>query len=56
MENYPSMSHSTPSNNIFFLSQNKTQVVTPHQNCLGETVLMKGHSICFDGEIWKIIP
>ena len=31
-------------------------VVTPHYNRLAETVLMKGHNICFYGEIWEIIP
>ena len=34
----------------------KTYVVTPHWNHLGETALMMGHKICFDGKIWKIIP
>ena len=26
-----------------------------HKNCLVETVLMRGHNICFHGEIRKII-
>ena len=25
----------------------KAYVVTPHQNCLIETVLMRGHNMCF---------
>ena len=34
----------------------KTYIVTPHKNRLGETVLMRGHNICFNEEILKIIP
>ena len=34
----------------------KTYIVTPYQNRLSETVLMKDHNICLDEEIWKIIP
>ena len=34
----------------------KAYVVTPHKNCLNETVLMMGHNIHFNGEIWIIIP
>ena len=30
--------------------------MTPHLNRLDETVLMRGHKICFYGEIWLIIP
>ena len=30
--------------------------MAPHENCLGEMVLMMGHKICFHGEIWLIIP
>ena len=33
----------------------KTYIVTPNKNRLGETVLMRGHNICFNGEILKII-
>ena len=33
----------------------KTYIVTPHQNRLSETVLMRGHNICFRQEIRKII-
>ena len=25
----------------------KTYIVTPHSNCLDETILTKGHNICF---------
>ena len=34
----------------------KIYVVTPHLNRLVETVLMRGHNICFHEEIWIIIP
>ena len=34
----------------------KTYVMTPHENCLSEEVLLKGHKICFNGYIWLIIP
>ena len=34
---------------IFFLFLNEKYVVTPHLNCLCETVLMRGHSLCFFG-------
>ena len=34
----------------------KTYDVTPHKNCLGETVLMMGPCIHFERVIWKIIP
>ena len=30
--------------------------MTPHKNRLSETVLMRGHNICFNGEVLKIIP
>ena len=40
---------------IFFFST-KTYVVTPHQNCLGEMVLMRGHNVCFYGKIRKNYP
>ena len=33
----------------------KTYVVTPHLNCLNETVQMRGHNIWFELEIRKII-
>ena len=39
---------------IFLISQSK-HVVTPHQNCLDERVLMMDHKICFYGKIWLII-
>ena len=41
---------------IFLISSMKTYVLTPHNNRLGETVLMMGHIICFNGKIWIIIP
>ena len=41
---------------IFLISQMKTNVVTPHLNSLGETVLMMGQKICFYGDIWIVIP
>ena len=34
----------------------KNYVVTAHQNHLSKTVLMRGHNICFNVEIRKIIP
>ena len=34
----------------------KTYVVTPHWNRLDGTLLMKGHKICFNGEIGPVIP
>ena len=34
----------------------KTYVVTPYKNHLDDKVLMRGHKICFYGEIWLIIP
>ena len=34
----------------------KTYVVTLHYNRLSETVLMMGHKLCSDEEIWLIIP
>ena len=44
----------------FFYFSVKTNVVTPYQNRLNETVLMMGHRIYFYGNIWiiirKIIP
>ena len=30
--------------------------MTPHYNHLDETVLMMGHKICFNEEIWIVIP
>ena len=38
---------------IFLISH---VVVTPHMNCLVETVQMRGHNICFNAELTKIIP
>ena len=34
---------------IFVIAQNKKQtyLVTTHLNCLVETVLMRGHKVCF---------
>ena len=34
----------------------KPDVVTPHLNCLDETVQTSGHNICFNAELTKIIP
>ena len=34
----------------------KTYVVTPHLNRLDEMVQMRGHNICFNAELIKIIP
>ena len=34
----------------------KIYVVTPNKNRLGETVLLRGHNLCFYGKIRKIIP
>ena len=31
-------------------------VVTPHLNCLDETVQMRGHNVCLRAEITKNIP
>ena len=37
---------------FWFLNfQQKTYAVTPHLNGLGETVLLRGHNLCFDGQI-----
>ena len=47
--------HSVPQNSCSYFSM-KTFVVTPHHNCLNETVLVTGHKICFYGEMWIIIP
>ena len=41
---------------IFLISELKKYVVTSHQSCLDEMVLMMGHKIYFYGEIWLIIP
>ena len=41
---------------IFLFLNEKMYVVTPHENHLNETVLMRGHKIHFYGEIWLIIP
>ena len=41
----------THSSDSFSYFSMKTYVVTPHQNCLGETDLMRGQNLCF---IWKI--
>ena len=38
---------------LFLISQ--PYVVTPHLNRLAETVQMRGHNICFNGKIRKII-
>ena len=35
---------------IFSYFSMKTYVVTPHQNRLGETVLIVGHNLCFYGK------
>ena len=34
----------------------RPHIVIPHQNCLSKTILQRGHSICFYGEILKIVP
>ena len=34
----------------------KLYVVTPHLNRLVETVQIRGHNICFNEELTKIIP
>ena len=34
----------------------KPYVVTPHLNCLTETVQMRGHNICFYAELTKFSP
>ena len=39
---------------LYYFSM-ETYVVTPHWKRLGETVLMRGHKICFYGKIWLII-
>ena len=43
---------------IFFSYFQLKHVVTPHKNGrnLDEMVLMMGHKIFFDGEVWIIIP
>ena len=41
---------------VLFLIFSLKHVVTPHHNCLNETVLMIGHIICFSGKIRKTIP
>ena len=33
----------------------KPYAVTPHLNCLVETVQMRGHNICFNAELTEII-
>ena len=40
---------------IFFYFVSKPHVVTPHLNRLIETVQMRGHNICFNAELTKII-
>ena len=40
---------------IFLIFPQKPYVVTPHLNCLIETVLMRIHNICFYAEMIKII-
>ena len=40
---------------FFFTISIGCGLVTPHWNHLGEMVLVKGHNICFNAEIWKII-
>ena len=40
----------------FSYFSSKPYVVTPHLNRLMETVQMRGHNICFNAEITKIIP
>ena len=40
----------------FSYFSSKPYVMTPHLNCLIETVQMRGHNIRFDGELTKIIP
>ena len=32
----------------------KLYVVSPHLNSLDETVQMRGHNICFNGELTKL--
>ena len=34
----------------------KPYLVTPHLNRLTETVQMRGHNLCFNSELTKIIP
>ena len=41
---------------IFSYFSLKLYVVTPHLNPLVETVLLRGHDICFYAEFTKIIP
>ena len=45
----------TPEDNFSYFSL-KPYVVTPHLNCLDETVQMRGHHICLSAELIKIIP
>ena len=40
---------------IFSSFFSKLYVVTPHLNCLVETVQMRDHNICFYAELTKII-
>ena len=40
----------------FFYFLLKPYVVTPHLNCLIETVQMSGHNLCFYAGLTKIIP
>ena len=32
-----------------------TEIMTTHQNCCSEMVLMRGHNICFYGKLTEII-
>ena len=41
---------------IFSYFSIKTNVVTPHKNRLDQRVLMVGHKIYLNGEIWIISP
>ena len=41
---------------IIFLFLNRNMYCNPHQNSLGETVLIMGCNIHFKEVMWKIIP
>ena len=40
----------------FAYFSSKPYVMTPHLNCLIETVQMRGHNVCFFEDLIKIIP
>ena len=40
---------------IFSYFPTKAFVVILYENYLSETVQMRGHNICFDSKMWKII-